>query len=439
VNAVSEVETGPGVKNGPIALGSYTPLILAAAYSSPDAVKVLLDAGAKVNAQDVRGMTPLMLAIACDHNDVRTVRLLLDRGADPKLKSKAGEDAYDWARKFRVPEIMAALNLKEEPRKIMTGAAASRVDIAPAVRKSVALLQKSTAKFLVEGGCAACHAHNMTSAAVAAARARGIPADDNAVADQMKATRFGWAAFEQPMLQRTDPPGAPDSTGYAILDFIAAKHPADRTTDAMVFNMAAQQRSAGQWGLGFVARPPIEDGDFSRTALAIRTLQFYGMPARKAEFDQRIARAKAWLMKSEPRTTEDRNMKLLGVQWAGTGQATIRKLAADILAHQNADGGWAQTPYLDSDAYATGQSLYALAATGVSPRDAAYERGIAFLLRTQSADGSWRVASRSPKFQPYFESGFPYGHDQWISAMATSWAVLALAPAVEPGPAIARL
>jgi hypothetical protein len=36
------------------------------------------------------------------------------------------------------------------------------------------------------------------------------------------------------------------------------------------------------------------------------------------------------------------------------------------------------------------------------------------------------VRSRSLKFQPYFESGFPYGHDQWISAAATAWASMAI-------------
>ena len=38
--------------------------------------------------------------------------------------------------------------------------------------------------------------------------------------------------------------------------------------------------------------------------------------------------------------------------------------------------------------------------------------------------------SRAPEFQPYFESGFPYGHDQWISASATAWATMALAQAM---------
>jgi squalene cyclase len=49
-----------------------------------------------------------------------------------------------------------------------------------------------------------------------------------------------------------------------------------------------------------------------------------------------------------------------------------------------------------------------------------------FLIADQREDGSWFVASRSKPFQPYFESGFPYGKDQFISMAATSWAVTAL-------------
>ena len=85
-----------------------------------------------------------------------------------------------------------------------------------------------------------------------------------------------------------------------------------------------------------------------------------------------------------------------------------------------------QTPFLDSDAYATGQVLYTLHEIGVPATDPAVQRGTAFLLRTQNEDGSWHVKSRAMKIQPYFESGFPYGHDQWISQTATAWAVIGL-------------
>ena len=49
-----------------------------------------------------------------------------------------------------------------------------------------------------------------------------------------------------------------------------------------------------------------------------------------------------------------------------------------------------------------------------------------FLLKTQLGDGSWWVRSRAIPLQPLFESGFPHGPDQWISAAATNWAALAL-------------
>jgi hypothetical protein len=63
---------------------------------------------------------------------------------------------------------------------------------------------------------------------------------------------------------------------------------------------------------------------------------------------------------------------------------------------------------------------------GIRPSHAAYQRGVEFLLRTQREDGSWHVKSRSFPFQVYFESGFPHGNDQWISATATGFASVAL-------------
>ena len=60
--------------------------------------------------------------------------------------------------------------------------------------------------------------------------------------------------------------------------------------------------------------------------------------------------------------------------------------------------------------------------------DPIYKAGVDYLLKTQMPDGSWFVRSRAMKLQPYFQSGFPYDHDQWISTAATAWAVTAIAP-----------
>jgi hypothetical protein len=69
--------------------------------------------------------------------------------------------------------------------------------------------------------------------------------------------------------------------------------------------------------------------------------------------------------------------------------------------------------------------------------DEVYRHGVGFLLASQKPDGSWYVPSRSPKFQPYFQSGFPYNHDQWISSAATAWAAVALAEVMESSQSLA--
>ncbi|HEU0006816.1 MAG TPA: hypothetical protein VFS12_12570, partial [Terriglobia bacterium] len=80
--------------------------------------------------------------------------------------------------------------------------------------------------------------------------------------------------------------------------------------------------------------------------------------------------------------------------------------------------------------YATGQVLVALREAGsITPRDAQYQRGVRYLIESQLEDGSWLVKTRAPSFQPYFDSDFPHGYDQFISAAATNWAVRALLPA----------
>ena len=72
-------------------------------------MKTLLDAGADANAKDVRGMTPLMLAVQTDRLDPEMIRLLLNHHADLATKSVRGGTALDWARKFRSAPVLDLL------------------------------------------------------------------------------------------------------------------------------------------------------------------------------------------------------------------------------------------------------------------------------------------------------------------------------------------
>src|SRR5262249_10847005 len=87
------------------------------------------------------------------------------------------------------------------------------------------------------------------------------------------------------------------------------------------------------------------------------------------------------------------------VLWQGLGRpaAEVEQLVKRIQARQNADGGWSQAKDMASDAWATGQALYALSEGKGKVDHGAIARARAFLVKTQRTDGSWPMASRPTK------------------------------------------
>jgi hypothetical protein len=200
-------------------------------------------------------------------------------------------------------------------------------------------------------------------------------------------------------------------------------------TDAAARYLKNRQFPDGHWPRAG-HRPPLGSTDIQVTAMALRALQAFAVPTQRADYERAVSRAATWLRKAEPETTADQAFRLLGLAWAGGHDDVIRDAARALLELQRPDGSFSQLPSLDSDAFATGQAVVALHQSGaLSVKDPAYRRGVEFLLARQLADGSWYVKSRSIPFQPYFESDFPHGQDQWISAAATNWATLALTAA----------
>jgi ankyrin repeat protein len=80
----SQITSEPRAQYRPV--GGLTALQYAARSGCYGCVDALIGAGAEVNYPTPEGVTPLMLALDNDHNDV--ARLLLDRGANPNL--------WDW-------------------------------------------------------------------------------------------------------------------------------------------------------------------------------------------------------------------------------------------------------------------------------------------------------------------------------------------------------
>ena len=308
-----------------------------------------------------------------------------------------------------------------------------------AVQKSLPLLGKTGPIFFKKSACISCHNISLPSMAMVLADQYGFEVNQQARRDNIEAALNSDIFFEQKRLMKLDGvPGRTMTTGYTLMALAAEDYPADSFTSTLATWSAETQLADGSWRLP-AHRTPIEYSFFTGTALGLRAIQLYGPPAKREQMMASINRARTWLTENAPHDNEGRTFRLLGLSWAQADSKLIEEAVNDLTDHQRDDGGWAQLAGLPSDAYATGQALYALrVGGGVPTAHALYRRGVEYLLETQLVDGTWLVETRSPPVQPYFESGFPHGPNQWISCAATSWATMALTYALDKWPSPAE-
>jgi ankyrin repeat protein/mono/diheme cytochrome c family protein len=381
--------------------------------------------GGDVNAKDSLSRSVLMRAAISETLSPEAMQLLIDRGADPHAKDREGLTALDYARRAGREPIVQVLTKAgatataiAEPAPVLVTNNNTRA----AVARSIPLLQRTGNEFSQRGGCVSCHHNLLTAMTVATARPRGFSTDDATAQRDLSALMSAIEAARDATLQGASiGGGGATTTGYILMGLSAAQHASDARTDELVRTLRLSQLPDGHWRTAF--RPPSESSEITATAVSLRGLRLYG---RKADTGAIVA-AQSWLEHAVPQNTEDRVFRLFGLSWAGTSPSALKAATRDLVAAQRADGGWAQLPSLGSDAYATGSALVALHEAGMSVTSTAYRRGVQYLLKTQHADGSWLVKTRTHRTQVYFESGFPHGIHQFISAAGTNWATQALA------------
>lgn len=302
--------------------------------------------------------------------------------------------------------------------------------IKSALGKAIPLIQKSTEEYPHHRACFSCHHQAIPALALNLAKERGLAVGDTAVQDIAEHTEADLESALSDYKKGKGQPGGAERAGYALFTLDIAKRAQGETTDAVADYLLAAQKDRDHWRTQ-ANRPPSEASDFTATYLAVRGLNAFGTPAQKDRIAKRLDDARGWLRTAKVRDNEDRVFRLLAFKALGGPAETIQEAAGDLLAKQNEDGGWAQLDGKESDAYATGSALVALhQAGGLATDTSAYRRGLAALVKAQRDDGSWLVVSRSKPFQPYFESGFPHGKDQFISIAGSSWAASALLLAV---------
>lgn len=292
-----------------------------------------------------------------------------------------------------------------------------------AVERAIPLLEKGAAGSMKERTCFTCHNLGAPVLALAAARDRGFRIDETQFKAVLEHTESFLRRSRDNYAKGKGQGGQADTAGWALWTLETGGWKPDQTTAAVAHYLAVYDKDKGYWK-NVSVRPPSEASPFTTTFLGIAAMKTYAAGDDRTAGEDRIARAREWLAAAKPRDTEDRVFRLRALEYAG---ADVQGAAKELLASQREDGGWSQLPDGESDAYATGSVLAALAQSGgIAATDGAYRKGVAWLLKSQKEDGSWHVKSRSKPFQAYFETGFPHEKDQFISSHASSWAVVAL-------------
>ncbi len=318
--------------------------------------------------------------------------------------------------------------------------------IQTSAQNAVILLEKSGEIWRSKTKCASCHHQTLPMIANSLSQQSGLYINETLQRGQfdfltqnLRANRGSvWGRLKDWAIN----PDPAYMYSFLLWGLTEASHPdfLDRQiAEEIAEYIGSLQESDGSWN-SHLDRPPLEGNSFTATAVALRVFNKMGI------LPERSAKAVRWLVAQSPTTNEERVFQLLGLFWsletppdspipdpveAEKIRNQIRIQAKSLAEQQKTDGGWSQISKLESDAYASGQALFALASTSAHHEyktgNPIYADGLNYLQKTNYEDGSWRVISRSTPIQKRFHTGFPHGANQYISTAGTAWAVMAIA------------
>jgi len=299
------------------------------------------------------------------------------------------------------------------------------------VERGLIFLEQDAAKWRKEHECATCHHGTLTIWAYSEAKSRGYTIDPTVMKETFDWAKARW--MERVDLPRDTRPGWKMVNTPAIYFALLTKCVKDQQAilpdelKRIEGHLLRHQEADGSWAWSSAPPgnrpPPFFESDEVATRLTIMALtrpNSGNTEEDKAVLDSR-QKALAWLAKTEPAdTTQATAVRLMMSVITSGSKEAIDAGVSELLKRQNKDGGWGQLNDLPSDAYATGQSLYALNLAGVDSERDEIRRAVAFLVANQNADGSWPMKSRAhPGAEPY-KNPIP------ITYFGSAWATLGL-------------
>jgi hypothetical protein len=336
------------------------------------------------------------------------------------------------------------------------------------VARSLPFLETKGAAWIAERGCVSCHQTAFLIWTHNEARRRGFAVNVdkldawnawavlNVLMTEQNGTRTGAETLSQVLLGR-------DAQSWLVRSPTKGLRSIE-PYENLVKDLLACQTVDGNWTTAGQSRNPPD----VPTGWALVALSARGPAARDGDAAPDLerlikannegaakatAKALAWLGRTAAAEdhskdlTEQLVVRLLVESKVAGGKRTDERLR-DLLARQNADGGWAVSPKLGqgSDAFATGMALYAIESAGVVSStgtsrpaenvDGAAAKAQAYLRDSQQRDGSWKVSTAS--FHPLTGKPRDARTDDVYTYWGTGWATLGLLhtlPAPDaPGP-----
>lgn len=311
-----------------------------------------------------------------------------------------------------------------------------------ATRRGLALVTQAASHWQQHKTCFSCHHQTLPILAMTAAARVGFSLDKTWLESQAETTHKYFEERIDDMNVGEHVPGGSTTAGYGMWALSMAQRPADKATAAIVTYLLKIQGVArlkgraapdlsrlpnARWTTS-CRRPPMQGSDIADTVLALIGMEKYATQDQRPQLTEAHAAADKWLAQAALATQEDRIWRLWGLHYL-KGDAVVMDAVRKVIGTaQREDGGWAASADLESDAFATGETLFVLCQTGTPHTEPMIQRARDYLIRTQLPDGSWLVKSRvKNKAQPYFENGDPHGEHQFLSTAATAWATAALA------------
>lgn len=294
-----------------------------------------------------------------------------------------------------------------------------------AAQRGVDWLEPTAVKWQHDNTCFGCHVQAQTLMGLAVAQTNGYVVNSGALRELAVYTRA---------LQDTDghekdlgagntlTPTQFAAMGMAYYDDVKGVK-TDSTLRRYVNWLTSHLQPTGELPQDFV-EPPIAQGTIMATANSVVAFMQAYTQTGDSSYKAAADRGLAFIASDTVSTTQDKVFTIIVLSRFGTPaqRQVATRLVQQLRSEQDKDGGWRETPGMPgSNAFATGQVLYAFQEAGVSITSPEFSKGVHYLLATQDRSGSWLATNTQS--------------DRLSNFAPTMWAVIGLAGTVEPPPA----